>query len=431
MKIAMQKHALIFLLAVIAPPGWGYPIDGYDYTHIQRLEYTNPAQLPAGARLSMGEVLPSGDGVAELPQADAELSAKIRSFLGEHASNYSVAVLDISDPARPRYAVHNEDHIANIGSVGKFLVLFALFDKLARLYPDDIEARERVLREATITADDWIERDSHTVPIVEPGSGKIAKRRLQTGDTGNLWEYLDWMASASSNAAASMVVQQVILLEHFGHEYPAEPSVTRRFLEQSSPGELGELWLAAMRRPLKAAGFDTERIRQGSPFTATAKRYVSGTSSVGNTRDLVRLLSLIEAEEFIDAWSSRETKRLLYMTQRRIRYASHPVLNDAAVYFKSGSYYSCKPEPDFVCRKYMGNRINRLASIAIIESPTSNPTLRYMVAVMSNVLYVNSAVAHQTLAMRIHRLMEAQHQSRSSTEKAGAGTTVIPAVNAS
>lgn len=428
----MKKQALIFLLAVIAPPGWGYPIDGYDYTHIQRLEYTNPAQLPAGARLSMGEVLPSGDGIAELPQADAELSAKIRSFLGEHASNYSVAVLDISDPARPRYGVHNEDHIANIGSVGKFLVLFALFDKLARLYPDDIEARERVLREATITADDWIENDSHTVPIVEPGSGgKIAKRRLQTGDTGNLWEYLDWMASASSNAAASMVVQQVILLEHFGHDYPAEPSVTRRFLEQSSPGELGELWLAAMRRPLKTAGFDTERIRQGSPFTATAKRYVSGTSSVGNTRDLVRLLSLIEAEEFIDAWSSRETKRLLYMTQRRIRYASHPVLNDAAVYFKSGSYYSCKPEPDFVCRKYMGNRINRLASIAIIESPANSPTLRYMVAVMSNVLYVNSAVAHQTLAMRIHRLMEAQHQSQSFTEKAGAGTTVIPAVNAS
>lgn len=424
----MKKQTLIFLLAVITPPGWGYPIDGYDYTHIQRLEYTNPLQLPAGARLSMVKVLPSGNGVGELPESDTELSAKIRSFLGEHASNYSVAVLDISDPDRPRYAAHNENHIANIGSVGKFLVLFALFDKLARLYPDDIEARERVLRETTVTADNWIEHDSHTVPIVEPGSGKIAKRRLQTGDTGNLWEYLDWMASASSNAAASMVVQQVILLEHFGRDYPAEPDVTRRFLEQSSPGELGELWLAAMQRPLNAAGFDTGRIRQGSPFTATAKRYISGTSSVGNVRDLVRLLNLIEAEEFVDAWSSREAKRLLYMTQRRIRYASHPALNNAAVYFKSGSYYSCEPEPDFVCRKYMGNRINRLASIAIIESPADGPTLRYMVAVMSNVLYVNSAVAHQTLAMRIHRLMEARHQAQSLQENPDAASPYPSAI---
>ncbi|MDZ7737371.1 MAG: hypothetical protein U5P41_15760 [Gammaproteobacteria bacterium] len=412
----MTRKILILLLTVVTPIGWSYPIDGHDYTHIQRLKYTNALRLPPGARLPLSDVLPSGDGITSLPDADSKLSARIKSALGDHASNYSVAVLDISDHDQPLYAAHNENHIANIGSVGKFLVLFALFDKLARLYPDDIEARERVLRDSSITVNDWIVHDSHTVPIVDADSGEPARRKLHIGDRGNLWEFLDWMASASSNAAASMVVQQVILLEHFGRDYPAEPSVTRRFLEQSSPGELGELWLAAMQRPLEAAGFDTGRIRQGSPFTATAKRYVSGTSSVGNVRDLVRLLNLIEAERFVDPWSSRETKRLLYMTERRIRYASHPALNNAAVYFKSGSYYSCEPEPDFLCRKYRGNRINRLASIAIIESPADSPALRYMVAVMSNVLYVNSAVAHQTLAMRIHRLIEAQHQSQSLQE---------------
>lgn len=421
----MTRKILILLLTAVTPIGWSYPIDGHDYTHIQRLKYTNALRLPPGARLPLSDVLPSGDGISSLPAADNKLSARIKSALGDHASNYSVAVLDISDPDQPLYAAHNENHIANIGSVGKFLVLFALFDKLARLYPDDIEAREHVLRGSSITANDWIVHDSHTVPIVDADSGEPARRKLHIGDRGNLWEFLDWMASASSNAAASMVVQQVILLEHFGHAYPAEPDITRRFLEQSSSGELGELWLAAMKRPLQEAGFDTDRIRQGSPFTATAKRRVSGTSSVGNVRDLVRLLNLIEAERFVDPWSSRETKRLLYMTERRIRYASHPALNEAAVYFKSGSYYSCEPEPDFVCRKYMGNRINRLASIAIIESPARNPELRYIVAVMSNVLYVNSAVAHQTLALRIHRLIKAQHPAQPQPETPEM-TSVLP-----
>ncbi|MEX2524391.1 MAG: hypothetical protein WD750_05495 [Gammaproteobacteria bacterium] len=413
----MKKQTLTLLLAVIIPPGWGYPIDGYEHTHIRRLEYTNTAKLPPGAWLSLNSVVPSGDGVSELPECDTELSAEIKAMLGENAADYSVAVLDISDPARPRYAAHNEDHAANIGSVGKFLVLFALFDKLARLYPDDVDARERILRETTVVADNWILHDSHVVPIMDKAADRIVNRRLHTGDTGNLWEYLDWMASASSNAAASMVVQQVILLEHFGHDYPVEPSVARNFLEQASPQQIGNLWLTAMQRPLEEAGFDINRIRQGSPFTATAKRYVAGTSSTGNVRDLIRLLNLIEAERFVDVWSSREAKRLLYMTQRRIRYASHPALNNDAVYFKSGSYYSCKPEPGFVCRKYRGNRINRLASIAIIESPANSPGLRYMVAVMSNELYVNASVAHQTLAMRIHRLIESLHPMRLQPEE--------------
>jgi len=37
------------------------------------------------------------------------------------------------------------------------------------------------------------------------------------------------------------------------------------------------------------------------------------------------------------------------------------------------------------------------------------PAHHYLVAVMSNVLRVNSAVAHQTLAMRIHRLIVSRH----------------------
>jgi hypothetical protein len=53
-----------------------------------------------------------------------------------------------------------------------------------------------------------------------------------------------------------------------------------------------------------------------------------------------------------------------------------------------------------------------LNSLAIIESPAAERNIYYIVAVMSNVLRKNSAVAHQTLATRIHRLIEGYHRGR-------------------
>jgi hypothetical protein len=98
------------------------------------------------------------------------------------------------------------------------------------------------------------------------------------------------------------------------------------------------------------------------------------------------------------------------MTQRRIRYAASPALNDSAVYFKSGSLYKCEPEAGFECKKYQGNVTNMLNSVAIIEAPAADRQLYYMVVVMSNVLRENSAVVHQTLATRIHRMLEKFHK---------------------
>jgi hypothetical protein len=112
----------------------------------------------------------------------------------------------------------------------------------------------------------------------------------------------------------------------------------------------------------------------------------------------------------VDAFSSREIKRLMYMTQRRIRFASSPALNDAAVYFKSGSLYRCRPEPEFTCRKYEGNVENMMNSVAIVESPAGRFTLHYLVTLMSNVPRKNSAVAHQTFATRLHRLIKSFHR---------------------
>ena len=176
-------------------------------------------------------------------------------------------------------------------------------------------------------------------------------------------------------------------------------------------------------------GLDPDLMRQGSFFTRTGKNRVAGTTSYGNPRELVHFLYLLEQGRLVDEYSSTELKRLLYMTQRRIRYASHPALYSYAVYFKSGSLYSCQPEPDFVCKQYQGNKRNQLASLAIVEGPMDSLDYHYLVVVSSNVLYKNSAVEHQTLAMQIHRMIEARHAARIEAEKAAAA--LAPAVSGS
>ena len=127
----------------------------------------------------------------------------------------------------------------------------------------------------------------------------------------------------------------------------------------------------------------------------------SGATPLGLLTFLVRL----EQGEVVDRWSSLELKRLLYMTARRIRYASAPRLADAAVYFKSGSLYRCQPEEGFECGRYRGNVFNYMNSVAIVEKPDGDV---YLVALMSNVLRVNSAVEHQTLATFLDRILTQQ-----------------------
>ena len=117
----------------------------------------------------------------------------------------------------------------------------------------------------------------------------------------------------------------------------------------------------------------------------------------------------MEQGRLVDVFSSREIKRLLYMTERHIRYASAPALGDSAVYFKSGSLYSCKAEPGFKCKKYHGNVKNYMNSAAIVETPAGVTRLFYLATLISNVLYKNSALDHQPLATYIHRMIEADH----------------------
>ena len=286
----------------------------------------------------------------------------------------------------------------------------AVFQALADMYPDDIEARKRLLREVVITADEFIQKDHHEVRIWIPDTGTLTVRQLQRGDQGSLWEYLDWTLSPSSNAAASMVMKNAMLLRHFGRDYPVSNDRADRFFRESSREQLRELYEQTFLTPLTRNGLDLQYFRQGSFFTRYGKQHVpTGYNSYGTARELMRLLLLMEQGRLVDVFSSREIKRLLYMTERRIRYASSPALGDSAVYFKSGSLYSCKAEPGFSCKKYQGNAKNYMNSVAIVETPAGVNRLFYLTTLISNVLKKNAAVDHQTLATYIHRIIEAYH----------------------
>ena len=435
----MNRLTTALLIGLLGISGvMAYPIDGYDYTGIKRVLYTWRAQegeiagrvQPPGALLPMTAVVPqlTGAGVADITfEPDPDLSRQIQDALAEEAPDYAVALLDLSDPESPVYAELNGDIVRNVGSVGKLIVGLAWFQTMADVFPD-IAEREALLRDNILVADEFVIKDHHKVLFFDPETNAKSYRTIEVGDKGSLWDWMDWMLSASNNGAAATMQEQVMLLKHFGRDYPPTPEQKAKFFEETTYAERGELFQGLMNSAVERNGMDTALFRQGSFFTRTGNSKAAVTSSHGNVRELVRYLYLMERGNLVDEWSSRELKRLLYMTQRRIRYASHPVLNPFAVYFKSGSLYKCRPEEGFTCGQYMGNELNLLASIAIVEGPTPGDDYHYLVAVSSNVLRKNSAVAHQTLALRVHRMVEARNKARLEAEQAAAASALAPQV---
>ena len=412
----------LLLLALFAPASGGaYPLDGTTQTGIARLEGYLLAQhgdvpgprQPPGALLPTEAVdlrlLAARDFI--LPEPNAAFSQAVKRLLGKNANRYGVAVLDLSDLRRPRYAEYRGETRFNPGSVGKLLVALALFQELADLYPNDVPARLRVLRETPVVADDYIKADNHNVPFWDRARRRLIHRPLAVGDRASLYTYLDWMLSASSNAAASMVMKHTLLLAQFGRDYPVSEDRAAAYFRDTPRAELSRRLAQVMETPLGRNGLPMDHLRQGSFFTHEGKRRIPGTDSYATPRQLLRFLLLLEQGRLVDPFSSREIKRLIYLTQKRIRYASAPALGAAAVYFKSGSLYRCTPEPDFTCGKYQGNVVNFMSSVAIVEAPARSRDLFYLVAVMSNVLRDNQAIAHQTLATRLHRLISAYHQA--------------------
>ncbi|MBF0431673.1 MAG: hypothetical protein HQK83_10365 [Fibrobacteria bacterium] len=410
-----KRICLLFLLISLFIDVQSYPVDGYAATGIRRLERLRLIQdgkqagknLPAGALKQSGDIrlhldtYRSSDSNNLWP-ADARLQKKIEAlFHGRHGS-YSLSVLVLNQGTVLGKASVKDKSVYQPGSVAKISVAAGLLAELKTLFPDSVNKRIHLLKTRMVTAEDWIISDHHDVPLFDIKTEKKSSRPIKSGDVFSLYEWLDHMLSASSNAAASTVWKEAMLIRAYGKAYPPSSQEEKRFFTETPKKELVEIAKSVVNSPFLELGIPESEWKLGSFFTGTGKRKVPGGGTGGTTSGMLKILTALERGMLVDKWSSLELKKLLYMTARRIRYASAPSLTSSAVYFKSGSLYKCKSEPEFKCGKYKGNVNNYMNSVAIVERPDG---IIYLVALMSNVLRLNSAVEHQTLATMIDRII--------------------------
>jgi hypothetical protein len=218
--------------------------------------------------------------------------------------------------------------------------------------------------------------------------------------------YLDWMISASSNAAGTMLMKELILLDTLGIRYSgATPEVKNQVWETIPKGARATILSSIVTRSLVVNGLKPSLLYQVSPFTKTGKSEIPARGSTATTRELLQYLTQLERALLVDSFSSAEIKKLMYSTQARARLASNPDLDDAAVYYKSGSNFKC----NYNCSDNEGDVENLMNSIAIVEYPIENPKLVYLIALHSNVLRTNAVELHKEFGGSIHRLMKARH----------------------
>ena len=417
----MSVRRVMFLFAVPAflwaAHAVSYPLDGYERTRIGRLlgyrmvldgKVPGSLRVPAGGRLGMADIKLRLQGINEnfdisdnTPK-DPALQAALEKLFSSRDPSYGIVLLDITDPRKPRYAALRENEKRIPGSVGKLLVATGFLDALRLRFPDDTAARERFLRETKVAGGSFVHRDGKTVPFFQAGDAGVVKRRLEADDSFSLWEWLDHMLSVSSNAAGSVTWKQALLLRRWKERYPLSAEAEKAYLSETSRAKLSDFALQTLEAPLRDAGLSTDRLRLGTFFTRNASSVIPGRGSYGCPSELMRWLIRMEQGRLVDAWSSLELKRLLYFSRPRYRYASSPALNDAAVFFKSGSLFKCREEEGFTCRAYAGNELNLMHSVAVVESVDKV----YFVTMMSNVLRVNSAVEHQSVGGEIERLIQ-------------------------
>ncbi len=411
----LKSNYLLFILCFffLVEGAAAYPIDGYVLTGIRRLvrlqlilngEIKDTKPVP-GARKNLADIRLNlanqrGDSLAVLPTPDPILQKKLTAMFPNLDESYSVTVLEITPGKKIRYACRQEKRGFQPGSVGKLAVVAGLFAELQRIYPDSFEKRQQLLKNKSVRAGKWAIADSHTVPFFDPETKILIKRTVREDDVFSLYEWADHMLSVSNNGAASVLWREVILMRHFGKTYPEiNEDQANDFFRTFPKDSMRKLSNLVVNEPLQAIGITKDEWRLGSMFTRGAKSYIAGEGgSIGSPVGLMKFLVAMERGKIVDNKSSLEIKRLMYMTDRRIRYGTSPRLVDAALYFKSGSLYKCKPEEGFECKKYSGNVENYMNSVAIVEH---NDGTTYLVALMSNVLRKNSNNDHQALATKI------------------------------
>jgi len=414
LRYGLSTLIFFFLFVKDAPT---YPIDGYPNTNIRRLYYLQSVvdeeikgpQPIGGAMKKTYEIQLNldnerGDDLTSIPSPDPGLQKAINSLFPRLNENYSIALLDITEGKPFRYASRKETDGYQPGSVGKLAVLLGFFTELAKIYPTSFHDRLELLCTKEIHAGHWALYDEHTVSIFNTQKLSLKKRQVQANDTFLLYEWLDYMLSVSNNGAAAVCWREAILMHVFGKKYPdLTYQQSEHFFKNTPRDSLSDLAITVVNDPLRAMGITKDEWRLGTFFTDGGSDYIPPQGgSIGTPVGLMKFLIMLERGKAVDAATSLEMKKLLYMTDRRIRYAGSPVLKEAAVYFKSGSLYKCAPEPGYQCAKYKGNVDNYMNSVAIIEH---SDCTTYMVALMSNVRRKNSASDHMALAAAIDRII--------------------------
>lgn len=410
-RIARISAAMLLLAGTAPFIAAAYPLDGADESGIRRLEgYLLAQKKPGSAKLWPGQLWSADDIRLQLtgydgPDFDAtpedpDLAAFLSKNLRNRDPSYSMVLVDIGNAAKPRWAGLRPDIRNNAGSVGKLLCMAALFHALADAFPDTAD-RARILRDADSAAGRWVSNEIHKVPKWNEMLGRNTYSVIVPTDRFRLSEWLDHAISASANGAGSIIWREAMLLRHFGSAYPVADEARERFFRETPKTDLAALARAVITEPLAEAELDTDNLQQGSFWTTNSKQIVPGTMSFATTRELARFAFRIEQGRLVDAWSSLQMKKYMYLTKRRYRYSYAPELGDAAVFFKSGSLYSCRPEEGYRCQKYMGNARNMMNSLTIVEgADRAGP--HYITALMSNVLKYNSAWDHSRIAAAVH-----------------------------
>jgi hypothetical protein len=417
MKKYLSLLVLILLCSSFTAANY-YPIDGYERTGIKRLkrleliksgELKDVLKLPEGAMKSYMDIqlsltAKSQDSVECFLKENDKFQKEINNVFRGLDKSYSLTVLDISDLENIRYAHRNETSGYQPGSVGKLAVLLALFDQLEKIYPDSFDKRIELLKNKSVKAGPWGLTDEHTVPIYNIETQKLVKRQVIASDVFTLFEWADHMMSVSNNGAASIVWREALLMQAFGDKYlELTQEEADTYFKDTPRKELTDVSNDVVNLPLRELGITSDEWRLGSFFTSGSNKYVGDKGgSIGSPIGLMKFLIQLEQGKVVDEASSLEMKRLMYMTDRRIRYAQSPALKEAAVYFKSGSLYKCDRSKGEACGKYMGNVTNFMNSVAIIEHPDN---CKYMVVLMTNVLRKNSASDHMALAASIDKIV--------------------------
>jgi len=412
----MKKISLLIILCISSIIFYGfYPIDGYENTRIARLLYLQRqlekgekiTRIPEGAlknlnsiKLNLTEM--NDKEVDYFFEENLEFSKRIRSVIPKGA--YSLAALDITDPDDLKYAAYNADRGYQPGSVGKLAVLIGFFTELEKIYPGSWEEKEKLLTNRKVASGIWGTGDHHTIPVYDVEKDKLTRRKVVATDTFSLYEWLDHMVSVSNNGAATVVFREAMLMRQFGQAYPnITDEVANEYIEFISKDSLTQVAHSVVNQPLRDMGISNNEWRLGGMFTSASSKYVGRKGgSQATPSGLMKFLVKLEQGKVVDERSSLEMKRLIYLTDRRIRYAKSPKLDNAAVYFKSGSYYKCDREKNPDCGDYQGNVFNYMNSVIIVEQPTGK---KYIVCLMSNVLNKNSANDHYYMAGKIDNIM--------------------------